>query len=150
LAHLEQFVLHAAKYGAEIDAVHTIEFRQAGIGDFRNRALNTGVVECRIQPAEARNRSLYHGFYLPVIGHVAQYADGFVSGGDQFLGGCPNRGFIDIRQRDRGAFCRKGARGGDPIPEAAPVTSATLPSKDILMLPFSGSWAPMVSYLPAN
>src|SRR5213594_4078171 len=69
-----------------------IEFLDlTGIGDFCHGALNTGVVERRIQPPEGRNRLLYHGFYLRVISHVALYADGFVTGGDQLFGGRASR-----------------------------------------------------------
>src|SRR5438876_6712139 len=119
-AHLEQLVLHAAKHRPEIDGVHAVEFRHAGIGDFCHGALNTGVVERRIQPPEGRNRLPYHGFYLRVISHVALYADGFVTAGDQLFGGRASRSFIDVRQRHRCTFRGKCPRSGQAHAGAGP------------------------------
>ena len=111
-AHLEQLVLHTAEDGAEIDSIHTIEFFHARIGDFRDGALDAGVVECRIEAAKTRNGFLHHRFHLRVIGHVTAYGDSLVSRGDQLLGGRTGGGFVYVRQHHGSALRSKCLRCG--------------------------------------
>src|SRR6195256_586823 len=52
LAHLAQLVLHAIPDAAKIDSVHAIKFLAARVGRFRDRRLDAGIVERRIEPPE--------------------------------------------------------------------------------------------------
>jgi hypothetical protein len=102
----------------------------SGISSFNGDTLHTGIVERRIQPPKCRNCLLDHRLHLCFIGDIAADSNRLMAGSDQALGGYPYCRFIDINQRDRSTLCCKCLRRSQAIPEPAPVTSATLFSKD--------------------
>jgi hypothetical protein len=130
LAHLSQFVLHAVEDAAQIDRIHAIEFFDAGISGFHGGGLHAGIVECRIQATEYRDGLLDHGSHLSLVGDIATDGDRLMVGGDQFFYCGANCVLMDVRQRDGSPASAKALAVARPMPEAAPVTSATLSLKD--------------------
>jgi hypothetical protein len=98
--------------------------------------MDTSIVEGEIDPTEGLDDLGDHRFHSGFLRHVADDTHRLVATAE-VCAGALYRLCIDIDNGDRGAglgecLCRCEADAGAP-----PVTSATLPSKDMLMcLPF--------------
>jgi hypothetical protein len=127
LAHLAQLVLHAVPHATEIDRSYAIEFFATGIRGFDGRTLNAGIVERRVQPPEGGDGPLHHCRHLCFFGDIASDADRVAAGGNAILG-CGTKTSTSASAAPASANALAVA---SPIPETAPVTSATALLKDL-------------------
>jgi hypothetical protein len=71
-----------------------------------------------------------HCFHLSLVGDIATDGDRLMAGGNQFLYCGANRVLMEVHQRDGSPRLSEGFGVARPMPEPAPVTSATLSLKD--------------------
>ena len=90
------------------------------VGRVGRRNLNAGVVECHVQPAEGRDRTLDHGGGLVLVGYITGDAQRLMAGGGQLVGGGTKRLVVDVGEDNGGARIGEGLGGGKPHPGAGP------------------------------
>ena len=125
LAHRSELVLHAGPDAAQVDRVHAVEGFGRFVGRIGRRSLDAGVVEREVEPAESVDRALDQGGDLLLVGHVADDVQRLVTRSGQLLGRGPDRLFVAIGEPDGSPRLGERLRGGEAMPEPAPVTSAT-------------------------
>ena len=95
----------------------------------------TAATRCySIQTSKRRDRLLHHGFHFRIIGNVAADAQGFVSLVSKLFGF--RLDFLSFQSANTtdAPDSAKALAVARPNPDAAPVTSATCPSNEIIML----------------
>src|SRR5438876_849877 len=123
-------MLHAGPDAAKIDRVDPIEFFSADIGGFERRRLHAGIIERGVEAPEGRNRALEHGttsdssVTLQRMPTALPPAPASLSAADTTASSS-----MSIRATAAPASANAFAVAS-PIPEAAPVTSATLSLKE--------------------
>ena len=108
------------------DAVEALGRLVGGVGE---REHDAGVVERHVEPAERVDGALDQGGDLVLVGDVAGDAERLVAGGGQLVGRGAQRLLVDVGEHDGGAGAANARAVARPMPEPAPVTSATWPRK---------------------
>jgi hypothetical protein len=140
LAHPAQLVLHTAPDATEVDGRHPVKILSGLIGCFRNDILDSGIVVGCIQPAESGDRLLNHCFYLSVISYVATNSECFVTPGNEFSSAAERAASsFQSANTTEAPDSAKAFAVARPSPDPAPVTSATLFSKDMFITSSSSS-----------
>ena len=128
--HLTQFMFHAAPQTAQINSDHAVPVFAGAVGCVGDAGHNSGVIKCGVKSAEVGNRALDHRGYLLVVTHIASHGDCFAPSGNELLRGGLDCFFFEVGQDDTAAPASANAFAlANPIPAAAPVTSATFPLK---------------------
>jgi hypothetical protein len=126
-AHPTQLVLHRRPDPPVIEAVEPVDVAGLFLGDAGVGNLDAGIVERRIEPPERRHGLGNRGRDLVLVGDIAGEGEHLVPGRGQIVGGRLGSVGVEVDQRHGGAGLRECMGGGQPMPELAPVTSATFP-----------------------
>lgn len=132
--HMLQFELHATPYTLEVDGHHPVVIVSGRVRSLCEHILNAGIVVSCIEPPERGDRLFHHCLHLRVIGNVI--ADGqclMTTVANSLAADCASFSFQSANTTEAPASA-KALAVARPNPDAAPVTSATLFSKDKFML----------------
>lgn len=77
LAHLPEFVFHAIPYSTQIDVHDTVISFTAGVGGFRNRTVDAGIVIRCIQTSARNHDFSDHGLDLSFVRNITLDGHGF-------------------------------------------------------------------------
>ena len=127
--HLAELALHAEEDPCEIDGEHPVPRFLVVLGEASALAADAGVVERAIQPAEPLDAPVDERLDLSGIGHVALYEERFGASLARQSDGFTAARLVDIGEEQLAPSSANTSAVARPIPEAAPVTSATLPSR---------------------
>jgi hypothetical protein len=133
-------VFEAVPDTANVDRHHAVEDSVVGVGRFRRRHHDAGVVESRVEPAVRRDGGGNNGGDLRFVADVPDQREHVTPLARQLVGDHPDAvSSMSTSTLDAPALANARA-AASPIPELAPVTSATCPLKSkstvmILLLP---------------
>ena len=113
-AHRPQLVLHAGPDAAEVDGVHAVEGLGLFVGGVGRRSLDAGVVECEVQPAEARHGAFHERGDLLLVGHVAGGTECLTARGGQLVRRGPEGLLIAVGKYDSGPGLGERPCRGEP------------------------------------
>jgi len=111
--HLPELVFHAAPHATQVDPDYAVPFFAYTFCCVREMRHDSCIVKCSIELTGLSDPAVHHGRHLCIVTHVTADGDGPMTGGNEFVG---------LRLHARAV--------ASPVPEAAPVTSATLFSKE--------------------
>jgi hypothetical protein len=130
LAHLAQLVFHAVPDAAQIDRVHALEFFAADISHFHGRGYHAGVIERGIEATKGGYRLLDHCGYLSLVRDIAADGNRLMAGGTSCSAAERTAFSWTSASATAAPASAKALAVVRPMPEPAPVTRATLFSKD--------------------
>jgi hypothetical protein len=114
-AHRPQLVFHAGPDAAQVDRVDAVEdLGRFVVGVARRSLDDAGVVEGKVEPAEARHGAFYKCGDLLLVGHVADDVERLTARGGQLGRRGPEGLFVAVGKHDGGPGLGERLRCGEP------------------------------------